>query len=163
MRLDLAINGMVLGFFKNGKIPIMREGTQWRPFIHVKDTSKAFLNVIEAEDGLVNKQVFNVGSDDQNFQIFPLAEIVADAMGMPFNYEWYGSADNRSYKISFAKIKRVLGFEPDYTPKEGAREIFNALKDGALNPDDPRMKTVDWYKRLLETNPAEVKMHGEIL
>lgn len=26
MRLDLAVNGMVLGFFKNGKIPIMRDG-----------------------------------------------------------------------------------------------------------------------------------------
>jgi len=49
MRFDLAINGMVLGFFKNGKIPIMRDGKQWRPFVHVQDTSDAFIKVIEAE------------------------------------------------------------------------------------------------------------------
>jgi len=44
MRFDLAVNGMVLGAYKNKKIPVMRDGTQWRPFIHVKDTSKAFYN-----------------------------------------------------------------------------------------------------------------------
>ena len=32
MRFDLAINGMVLGFYKHGQVPIMRDGKQWRPF-----------------------------------------------------------------------------------------------------------------------------------
>ena len=48
MRFDLAINGMVLGLYKNKKIPVMRNGDQWRPFVHVKDTSKAFLTVMES-------------------------------------------------------------------------------------------------------------------
>ncbi|HQP10951.1 MAG TPA: SDR family oxidoreductase, partial [Candidatus Omnitrophota bacterium] len=43
MRFDLAINGMVKGFFQNRKIPILRDGTQWRPFIYVKDTSRAMI------------------------------------------------------------------------------------------------------------------------
>ena len=34
MRFDLAINGMVLGYYRNGKIPIMRDGKQWRPFVN---------------------------------------------------------------------------------------------------------------------------------
>jgi nucleoside-diphosphate-sugar epimerase len=165
MRFDLAINGMVLGFFKNGKIPIMRDGTQWRPFVHVKDTSKAFISVIEADTDLVNKQIFNVGSNDQNFQIFSLAKLIAESIGLKFNYEWYGSVDNRSYRVSFDKIANVLKFKPDLAPKEGAKEIFLALKNGALNPDDPRTITVKWYKHLIEINNflEEVKIRNLLL
>jgi nucleoside-diphosphate-sugar epimerase len=165
MRFDLAINGMVLGLFKNGKIPIMRDGIQWRPFVHVKDTSNAFIKVIESENDIVNGQIFNVGSNEQNYQIFPLAKLIADSIGVEFNYEWYGSPDNRSYRVSFDKIKNVLGFKPDYTPKEGAKEIFNALKEGRVNPDNLRTKTVEWYKYLLEIHRLvkEVSMKNTIL
>ncbi len=150
MRFDLAINGMVLGFFKNGKIPIMRDGKQWRPFVHVKDTSNAFVKVLEADPEVVNGQIFNVSSDDQNVQIFDLAKLVAESIGVPFNYEWYGSPDNRSYKVSFDKIRKALGYKPVYRPRDGAREVYEALKDGRLNGDDPRTITVKWYKHLLE-------------
>jgi len=150
MRFDLAINGMVLGFFKNKKIPIMRDGKQWRPFVHVKDTSKAFMKVIEAENDLVNGQIFNVGSDNQNYQVFDLANFIADSIGIDFNYEWYGSTDNRSYKVNFDKIKEVLKFSPDYTPKEGSKEIFDALTNGNLNTADPKTITVEWYKHLIK-------------
>jgi len=165
MRFDLAVNGMVLGFFKNGKVPIMRDGTQWRPFVHVKDTSKAFISVIEADADLVNKQIFNVGSNDQNFQIFPLAKLISESVGLEFNYEWYGSPDNRSYRVSFDKITNILKFRPDFTPKEGAKEIFSALKNGTLNPDDLRSITVKWYKHLIETDKflEEVKIRNLLL
>jgi nucleoside-diphosphate-sugar epimerase len=165
MRFDLAINGMVLGFYKNGKIPIMRDGKQWRPFVHVKDASNAFIRVLEAEPELVNGQIFNVGSDEQNFQIFELAKLIAESINMPFNYEWYGSPDNRSYKVSFKKIKETLNFKPQYTPKEGAKEVFEALKDGKLNPNDPRTITVKWYKNLLEMQKfiKSIEINGKLL
>jgi nucleoside-diphosphate-sugar epimerase len=150
MRFDLAINGMVLGYYRNGKIPIMRDGKQWRPFVNVKDTSKAFIKVLETEPDLVNGQVFNVGSDEQNIQIFDLAKLVAEACSLPFNYEWYGDCDTRSYRVSFNKIKETLGFKPQTSIKTGAETVFNALKEGRLNPDDPRVITVKWYKHLLE-------------
>jgi nucleoside-diphosphate-sugar epimerase len=165
MRFDLAINGMVLGFFKNGKVPIMRDGTQWRPFVHIKDTSNAFIKVLEAENELVNGQIFNVGSDEQNFQIFNLARLVAESIGLPFNYEWYGSPDRRNYRVSFQKIRKTLGFEPRYSPREGAKEIFDALKNGRLNPDDPRTITVKWYKQLMEMHKLikDIEINGMIL
>jgi nucleoside-diphosphate-sugar epimerase len=165
MRFDLAINGMVLGFFKNGKIPIMRDGQQWRPFVHVKDTSNAFIKVLETESELVNGQIFNVGSNEQTVQIFDLAKLVADSIDLPFNYEWYGSPDNRSYRVSFNKIKETLNFKPQYTLRDGAKEVFNALKEGKLNADDPRTITVKWYKHLLEmqTFLKNVEINGALL
>jgi nucleoside-diphosphate-sugar epimerase len=165
MRFDLAINGMVLGFYKNGKIPIMRDGKQWRPFVHVKDASNAFIRVLEAEPELVNGQIFNVGSDEQNFQIFELAKLIAESINVSFNYEWYGSPDNRNYKVSFKKIKETLNFKPQYTPREGAKEVFEALKDGRLNPDDQRTITVKWYKNLLEMQKfiKNIEIDGKLL
>jgi len=165
MRFDLAINGMVLGFFKNGKIPIMRDGKQWRPFVHVKDTSNAFIRVLESDAELVNGQIFNVGSDEQNVQVFDLANLVAEAIKLPFNYEWYGTPDKRSYKVSFDKIKKTLNYRTDYSPREGAKEVYDALKEGKLNPDDPKTITVKWYRNLLEMHAflKDIEIKGAVL
>jgi len=165
MRFDLAINGMVLGYYRNGKIPIMRDGKQWRPFVNVKDTSNAFIKVLETEPELVSGQIFNVGNNEQNIQIFDLAKLVAEACNLPFNYEWYGDCDTRSYRVSFNKIKDTLNFKPQTTIKKGAKTVFDALNEGRLNPDDPRMITVKWYKHLLEMHQflKDTEIDGVIL
>jgi nucleoside-diphosphate-sugar epimerase len=165
MRFDLAINGMVRGFFKNGKIPILRDGSQWRPFVHVQDTARAMIAMLEASQDLINGQIFNVGSDDQNVQIMPLAQMIAEAIGVPFQYEWYGLPDHRSYRVSFRKIQEVAGFKTAYAPSEGAKEVYEALKKGLISPDDPRTITVQWYKHLTEMQRflKEVEMQGVLL
>ncbi|MDE1828863.1 MAG: SDR family oxidoreductase [Thaumarchaeota archaeon] len=150
MRFDLAVNGMVLGFFKNKQIPIMRDGTQWRPFIHVKDVAESYVKVIQSPKDKVNGELFNVGSDGQNYQILPLAREVAHAIKIPFKKKWYGDPDTRSYKISFKKIKEVLGYKTRYTVEDGAREIYANLKKGTLT-DSVKTRTVEWYKHLLES------------
>ncbi len=149
MRFDLAINGMVRGFFKNGKIPILRDGTQWRPFVHVKDTSRAMIMALEAPADRVNGEIFNVGSDEQNYQIFDLARRIAESIGIPFKYEWYGLPDHRSYIVKFTKIKDRLGFYPLFSAEDGAREVWNALVEGKVDPDDERTITINWYKKLI--------------
>ncbi|MEM3427981.1 MAG: SDR family oxidoreductase [Nitrososphaerales archaeon] len=165
MRFDLAVNGMVLGFFRDGKIPIMRDGRQWRPFVHVKDTSRAFIKVLESESEVVGGCIFNVGCNEQNLQIFEAAKIVASSIGVPFEYEWYGSPDNRSYRVDFSRIKNVLGFEAEFSVGDGAREVFNALKEGVVKVDDLRTITVKWYKYLLEAQRLvkDLEMNGVIL
>ena len=165
MRFDLAVNAMVRSFYKDGKVRIMRDGTQWRPFVHVKDTSRAFLKALEADADLVAGGVYNVGSDDQNYQIFELARTVAEAIGLPFEYEWYGSPDSRNYRVSFEKIRRDLSFRPEFTPREGAREIYEALKNGELDSDDPRCITVEWYKKVLSSPELAklVELNGVVL
>ncbi len=150
MRFDLAVNGMTKGFFLNGKIPILKDGTQWRPFVHVKDTSKAMMMLLETNASKVNGEIFNVGSDSQNYQIFNLAERVADAQNIPFDYEWYGDPDHRSYQVGFDKIVKTVGFEPDHIAEDGAREIRKALDDGVVASDDPTTITLGWYQKLLE-------------
>ena len=101
----------------------MRDGNQWRPFIHVKDTSRAFLKVLRSNIDLVNGEIFNVGDNNQNVQILNLAKMVAKGAGMPFKFEWYGDPDHRSYQVSFDKINKKLGYKTIVKIEDGAREI----------------------------------------
>jgi nucleoside-diphosphate-sugar epimerase len=149
MRFDLAINGMTLGMWQNGSIPLLRDGQQWRPMIHIRDTSKAFIAALGAEKDKVNGQRFNVGSNEQNYQIMQTAELVAKGLNKTFQFEWYGEPDHRSYQVNFDKIKKTLGFSPDWTADKGAAEIAEALEKGTVKPDQVT-KTVAWYSSLLE-------------
>ena len=150
MRFDLAVNGMVLGYYKNRIIPIMRNGKQWRPFIHVKDVAEAYVKAINVPKDKINGEIFNVGSDEQNFQILPLAHEVAKALKIPFKKKWYGDPDLRSYKISFKKVEDVLGYKTKYSVRIASKEIHMALKKGIVI-DDLKTRTVEWYKYLLES------------
>lgn len=164
MRFDLAINGMTLAIHKSGHVRILRDGTQWRPMVHVRDTCAAFAQILESEPSLVNGEIFNVGSDDQNLQILPLAERVAAAVGVPFVPDWYGDPDHRSYRVSFAKIAARLGYRTSRTPDDGAREIAEGLRAGRLC-DGPETRTVEWYRDLLRWHAVtrDLAMNGAIL
>ena len=151
MRFDLAVNGMVLGFFKNKQIPIMRSGKQWRPFIHVKDVAEAYISVIKAPKEKINGQLFNVGCENQNYQILPLAKEIAKSIKTPFKKQWYGDPDSRSYKINFQKIQDTIGYKTKFTVSDGAKEIYLALKSGTTL-DSIRTKTVEWYKYIIEAD-----------
>ena len=149
MRFDLAINGMTLGMWEKGTIPLLRDGKQWRPMIHIRDTSKAFIAAISAEKSIVNGERFNVGSNEQNYQIMQCAELVAQGLNKPFQFEWYGAPDHRSYQVNFDKIRNVLGFTPDWTADRGAAEIAEALENETVKANEVT-KTVAWYSSLLE-------------
>lgn len=150
MRFDLAVNGMALGFFKNKKIPVMRNGKQWRPFIHIRDVTRAYIMMIKAPKDKINYEVFNVGSNELNYQVLTLAKEVARSIGIPFKKEWYGDLDTRSYKINFKKIQDKIGYKTKYKVSNGAKEVYSALKNKNVN-DSIKTRTVDWYKHLIES------------
>ena len=148
MRFDLAINGMVRGFLAAGKIPILRDGNQWRPFVHVRDAARAIATMLVAPAGDVAGEVFNVGAGDLNYQVFDLAKRVANGMAVPFEYEWYGDADHRSYRVNFDKIRERLGWEPEYDAERGASEVACAIREQRVDPADPTTITLNVYKQL---------------
>jgi nucleoside-diphosphate-sugar epimerase len=147
MRFDLVVNGMTLSLHKTGAIRVMRPGTQVRPVVHVVDVARAIVAVMEAEEEKVRGEVFNVGSNEQNYQVLELAEFIGNSVGKPFNIEWYGEPDARSYRVDFTKIKDRLGFKALYTPREGSREIYEALESGRI-ADTPETNVIRWWKSL---------------
>lgn len=163
MRFDLAINGMTYGAWKTGVLPLMRDGTQWRPMLHIKDTSAAMCFMLTADPKAINGQRFNVGANSNNYQVGPLAEIVATTLPKPVKIEWYGDPDHRSYRVSFDKIA-AIGFKAQYGAKEGVTEIYEALAAGKIEKT-PKTVTLEWYKELVKWHKIikDVELYGGIL
>jgi len=163
MRFDLAINGMTYGAWKTGVLPLMRDGSQWRPMLHVRDAAAAMCFLLKVDPAKVNGQIFNIGANRNNYQVGPLAEIVVQCLPKQTRIEWYGDPDKRSYQVSFEKVE-ALGFEAKYGAREGALEIFQALESGTLQKT-PETITLDWYKDLTRWHRivSEVEMYGGIV
>lgn len=163
MRFDLAINGMTFGAWKTGILPLMRDGTQWRPMVHVSDTAAAQIFMLSASVDQVNGQLFNVGSDSNNYQLGPLAQLVADAVPRDVRVEWYGDPDHRSYRVAFDKIE-ALGWSAQKQAQHGVGEICQRLDAGTL---DKTIKTItlDWYKEIVRWQSliAEIELDGGLI
>ena len=147
MRFDLAINGMTFGAWKTGKLPLMRDGAQWRPMVHVRDTARAQASMLTAPVDKINKQIFNIGSDRNNYQLGPLAEIVAKTVPGDVEIEWYGDPDHRSYRVNFDKIE-TLGFSAQYAAEDGVNELIEKLESGEIDRTTKTI-TLDWYRELV--------------
>lgn len=165
MRLDLAINGMTFGAWKTGRLPLMRDGTQWRPMVHVRDTAEAQIFMLTAPVGRVNGQIFNVGSDVNTYRIGELGDTVVrevSARKHPVGIEWYGDPDLRSYRVGFAKIED-LGWRATRRAEDGVVEILERLEAGDLDRTSETI-TLDWYKQLAGWHRIikQVEMYGGI-
>ena len=163
MRFDLAINGMTYGAWKTGRLPLMRDGTQWRPMVHVRDTARAQMFMLEADARRVNAEIFNVGSAGNTYQIGPLGEVVAGCVPRDVDIEWYGDPDRRSYRVAFDKIE-ALGFRAGKTAGDGVAEICEALEAGTVSKTIQTI-TLDWYRELAHWHRVirEVEMYGGIV
>ncbi len=139
MRFDLVVNTMTMTAFTEGQITVFG-GNQWRPLLSLHDAADAYLKVINA--GVGNK-IYNVGSEQQNYTISEVAELVrqgiknASGREIPVNIE-KDSTDARNYRVSFKRIQDELGFSVKYTIPEAAREIWQKLDSKEIK--DPKQK-----------------------
>ena len=149
MRFDLVVNDIVGQIFTKGFTNLTTGGKQWRPFIHVKDVCKAIVLALESKKNL-GGEIFNLGSNEQNYQILNVAKKIFSALIKEEKYNWVGSPDNRSYRVNFDKIFKELGFKPDWDIGSGAKEVWNALEERRIAYGEDKNITVKWYKRLME-------------
>ena len=149
MRFDLVVNDVVGQIFTKGFTNLTTGGKQWRPFVHVRDVCKAIVLGLESKKNLGGR-VFNLGSNEQNYQIFEVAKKIFSALNKEEKYNWVGSPDNRSYRVKFDKIFKELDFKPDWDIGAGAKEVWDALENKLITYGDDRNITVKWYKRLIE-------------
>jgi nucleoside-diphosphate-sugar epimerase len=132
MRFDIVLNNLAGLAWTTNVIQMVSDGTPWRPLVHVLDICEAVGCVLESPVEAVSNQAFNVGDDAQNYRISQVANIVAGAFpGCTVSFG-PGGGDNRSYRVSFAKIRQhVPEFCCRWTAAAGAsqlRELFEALQ-----------------------------------
>lgn len=150
MRYDLVINTLTAKAIKEGKIQIFG-GDQWRPFLHVQDAAESYILAMEAEVEVVRKQLFNVGSDENNFKIGELPGFVCEVAPETEVETRDEIADMRDYRVSFQKINRLLGFRAGFNIVDGIKEMAEAIRcNQSLNYLDDIYYNVKYlYKNLI--------------
>jgi nucleoside-diphosphate-sugar epimerase len=129
LRADIVVNNLVGIAYTTGEVLIQSDGTPWRPLVHIRDISRAFLAVLEAPREAVHNEAFNVGSSQENYQIREVAAIVQDIVpDCSVSYMEGGGPDPRCYRVNCDKLSRhIPGFATEWTVERGAEELYSAF------------------------------------
>ena len=152
-RFDLVVNLLTARAVVDGKITVFGGG-QWRPFLHVDDAAVALLKAVEAPTDLSHAQVFNVGSNEQNYQLAEAAQIIRSLVARVELVDMGADTDFRNYRVDFAKITKILGFIPRWTLQEGIKQVIAALESGEVK--DYRHPMYSNVKFLSEENNSRL-------
>jgi nucleoside-diphosphate-sugar epimerase len=118
IRLDLAVNFLSFKAISEGKLTYFG-GTQWRPFIHVKDIAMAFVNGLNSSaKGIYNLTTENSQIKDLAKRISKLTNCKVEATEQPFQ-------DERNYHVNTDKARKAgilkgLKYNLDHGIKEMA-------------------------------------------
>ena len=150
LRVDLVLNNLVGWAHTTGKVKIMSDGTPWRPLIHVEDIARASLAAVEAPEDVIRGEAFNVGRNDENYQVRQLGDIVQDVVpGSEVEYAGSGDPDPRSYRVDFGKLVRAFPeLELTWTARAGAEELASAYQAVGLTLDQFESDRFTRLKRL---------------
>jgi len=147
LRLDLSVN-ILTNLAVNKREITVFGGSQHRPNLHIQDMTDLYLRTLEWPAEKIDGKIYNAGW--QNLTIAEIAEVVKKEVGDDVRIVTSKTDDLRSYRVSSAKIKRELGWEPRYTVPDAVRELVAAFKAGKIpnSLTDPRyfnIKTMNAY------------------
>jgi len=137
MRFDLTVNQFVMEMSVRRKVTVYGEQF-WRPYVHVRDATRAIVAVLAAPGDSVAGRVFNVGHTDENYRKVDLIEIISRRVPGA-EVEFVSMAeDPRDYRVSFDRIRSVLAYSTTRSVADGVEEMATALEAGVLGGvDDP--------------------------
>jgi len=154
MRFDIVLNNLAGLAWTTHEVKLTSDGTPWRPLVHALDIVRAVIAVLEAPTDAVHNQVFNVGDTDHNYRVREVAEIVGEVF--PDCRVTFGAPDpdNRSYRVSFEKIRRHLpGFTCKWDARRGAQQLHEVFKrvdmqaEGFRHRAFTRLKALEYLVR----------------
>ena len=131
-RFDLVVNLLAAKAKIEGRITVFG-GDQWRPFVHVDDAGRAVAMLADAPLELVGGEIFNVGSNDQNYTITQVGELVHEQVisaELEINTE---DTDRRNYRVDFSKIRNQINFKPQWTVQQGIEQVLEAIANGEVD------------------------------
>ena len=141
-RFDLIVNQFVLEAFTKHALIIYQRGYS-RSFVHIHDVVRGVMMGLEAEQPKIRGQVFNLGTEHGNYSKDDIVQLVLKRIPetvVEYKDLTFGG-DMRDITVSFAKIKKVLGFATTLNVDDGIRDLLFALKAGIIrNPTDEKYR-----------------------
>ncbi len=166
-RADIVVNDLVASALLHGEIRLNSDGSAWRPLVHIRDIAQAFVLALGAPPETVNRQIINIGADDQNYRVLEIARTVAEVVsGARVTQAPGAGPDRRSYRVRFAKARDLLpGFWCEYSLLDGIRELDANLRRVELDSVAPFIRLdhlrhrmaageIDDRLRLLDQDPV---------
>lgn len=153
MRFDLVVNDLAASAHVHKLIKMSSDGTPWRPFVHILDVARAVVMTLRAPQPSIHNALFNVGSNDNNYQVRTIAEIIASVF--PGCQTEFGdsSGDKRNYRVNFDKITQILpGYTCEWNVKRGAEELREIFEQIHMTNDTytsrlyTRLKQIEYLK-----------------
>jgi nucleoside-diphosphate-sugar epimerase len=132
-RFDLIVNQFVLEALTKRELIIYQRGYS-RSFVHVRDVVEGLALALSVPREKIRGQVFNLGSDRGNYtkdEVVALVSKHVEGLKVTHKDLTFGG-DMRDITVSFAKIKRELGFEPAIGVEDGVVEVRDALQLGLI-------------------------------
>ncbi|GAG84750.1 unnamed protein product, partial [marine sediment metagenome] len=80
MRFDLVVNNLTGWGYTTKEIKILSDGRAWRPIVHIRDISNAFIAALKAPKEVIHNEAFNVGVNSENYQVKAMAEEIHTQM-----------------------------------------------------------------------------------
>jgi nucleoside-diphosphate-sugar epimerase len=154
LRLDIVLNNLVAWAHTTGAIRLQSDGSSWRPLVHIRDIAQATVALLDAPEDIVRGEAFNIGSDEQNYRIRDLAEIVHDRFpDCEVTFAEGASPDPRSYRVDFSKFESAFPKSRfEWTAERGVDELADAYDAVGLTLADfqgHRYIRLEQVKRLL--------------
>ncbi|MDX1618508.1 MAG: SDR family oxidoreductase, partial [Balneolaceae bacterium] len=139
-RFDLTVNEFTKELALGRELVIF--GRQfWRPYCHVVDLARSVIEVIESPRENIEYEVFNVGSNDENYTKQMLVDAIVEQIPDAQLKYVKKDEDPRDYRVNFDKISEQLGFSITKRVPDGITEVRKAVTEGFFNdPDDPRYR-----------------------
>lgn len=145
-RFDLIVNQFVLDAYTKHQLLIYQRGYS-RSFVHVRDVVRGIMMGLDAPQKKIRGQVYNLGAENGNYTKDQIVNLVLKRMPettVEYKDLTFGG-DMRDITVSFAKIKRELGFETTLDVDDGVRELLFALKTGLIrDPLDQRYRNAQF-------------------
>ena len=129
MRFDLTVNEFSRDLWADRPLEVYGEQF-WRPYVHVRDAARAVRDVLAAPPERVAGEVFNVGDSAENYRKADLVRLITGRLGRGDVRFVHRADDPRDYRVSFEKIRGVLGFRPEHRVPDGIDEVIAALGEG---------------------------------
>jgi nucleoside-diphosphate-sugar epimerase len=140
IRFNLVVNHFVFRALTDRPLTVYGDGSNWRPFIHVQDAARAFKHAVQHPDSWP-ELIYNVGSNDENYQISDIAEIVQDEVDRTLDITYLEDEQpGPSYHVNFDRVTDT-GFEPLWTVRDGVRDLTNEFKTTTTMPARPENPT----------------------
>lgn len=131
MRFDLTVNEFTREVALGADLIVFGEQF-WRPYVHVRDAAAALCSALEADEGAVRGEVFNVGSTSENYRKLDIVELLKERVPTAQISFVHKDEDPRDYRVSFEKVKERLEFGTERTVSTGIDEIMALLASGLL-------------------------------